>query len=855
MAEGASLTPKRKTRVIFDPDDPALGQGVWGGWRWFGRVAPLAAKSRGENSPTSSKVHLWANGAWTLAPQQFDLGRWGVTDPGVILSPGSGLTAVDYTLHKYNTNRTYDIFWRKKTTTGGNWASLSAPTSVTSLNTALGGIKNLRPAAKSASALPANQPLCLRFHVYGRGADTYDYLGAMIFGQYALVLKGTGMAELWEYGTVVGAGSPSWVRADRFRFARASEVSDRYHCLTILPMTGVSGEKWIVINGVVLDTNEQGTTGTASTPGGTGAEAGSVQTGEYPFRWHEGRTGIPDQSGGSAYVTISSTLWVLEREDLRCLWQVSRVKFESSGYLLSDFHASDPTDTRTWSLGYVGYTALGYTLTPTFRNAAGTSITSSSGATSFYVRWDMASSDGASSPILWGYKVEKTATSTTLTPGAFTVSEKISGGTVDASGANGFLIGPFGADPRQEAASFHVEDFADNWPRLRKRSKLGVKIVTKADDGTTDVCLFKGYAKPHRTKKGHANRKSGAFIGGSTPSYPSPEWSVYQIEAVGMWQRLAQVTLRTSLAFENFAVDILSSSTSGLQGWRVTEAIKYLLSIAGFPASMQDIPSLSIRLNAGIGVAESDKILEPSTNVAEMIVRLARNYLGRFLVFDANAGTYGKWRLVGAPTSTSPLATFVGGNLAPVAGVVKPQAHLPSYGGSVPLLSKPDSYFEEPECNHLWAFTLADAFNTGGFRVDNHLYNYLSYKVPGSTVNPDPDSPHYCPEGEKLFVVADPTLWTGGSATWQATQAAVNFCAFRLFFYLCMAREVLTFKAPLCFVTDPVTGNKRPPRHYDPVSYGGKTWFVRTMAIDYQHDSAQLADYELVRLVEYKPNP
>jgi hypothetical protein len=784
---------------------------------------------------------------------QLDAGKWGVTDPGVILTPGSTLTTVDKTDHKVSPDRAYDVFWRKKTTTGGNYASLSAPSSVTSLNTTLSSIKNLRPLAKSASTLSINQPLCVKVFIDGLGTDAYDYVATVHFGQYALALKGDGIAELWEYGTVVGAGSSTWVRADRFRFALASAVTGRYHRILICPMVGVAREKWILFNGCQLETNEQGTAGTASTPGGTGASAGSVQTGEYPFRWHEGRTGIPDQSGGTDYVTTSARLWIMEREDLRCQWQVSKIKWEASGYLLSDIHAADPTDTRAWTTNYVRYTASGYTLTPTYKDSAGTTILSSSGASVFYVRWDMASTDGALTPILWGYKVERAATNTLISPTGFTVEGQLTGGSIDGSGASGFLIGPFGSDPRLETASFRVDDLADNWSRLRTRSRLGVKVVTKADDGITDVTLFKGYAQPHRTRKGHSNRTEGGAYGASAASYPSAEWSSYQIEAVGMWHRLSSVTMRTALAYENFAVDS-TSGTGALQGWKVTDAIKHLLTLAGFPSSMQDIPTLSIRLNAGIGVGDSDKVLEPSVSAAEMVVRLARNYLGRFLVFDANAGSYGKWRLVGAPTSTTPLAAFVGGHLTPSGGATKPMGHLPSYSGSVPVLSRVDSYFVPPECNHLWAFTLADVFNTGGFRVDNHLYNYLSYDVPGATTSADPDSPHYCPEGEKLFVIADPTLWAGGSATWQGTQAAVNFCLMRLFYYLCMAREIVSFEAPLCFVTD-ASGHKRPPRHYDPVSYGGRTWFVRAMHLKIGHDGMQLADYELERLVEYKPNP
>ena len=147
-----------------------------------------------------------------------------------------------------------------------------------------------------------------------------------------------------------------------------------------------------------------------------------------------------------------------------------------------------------------------------------------------------------------------------------------------------------------------------------------------------------------------------------------------------------------------------------------------------------------------------------------------------------------------------------------------------------------------------------DAYNTGGFRVDNHLYNYLSYKVPGSTINPNPDSPHYLGR-ERLIIMADPALWAGSQVGgWQATQAAVNFVLARLFAYTCLARQRVMFTAPLIFTTDTATGRKRALRFYDVVTLDGQAgWYVRSCSPHYQHDRQQTADYTLERIEPYHP--
>lgn len=833
----SAMTPYRVTRAVFDYTETSFLRSAWGGQRMFHRISPMAAMQKGGDTPLSSSVFPWSSGAWTLRPKQWDTGIFAESTTGALLLPGSGLTAIDSRTFPLIGSGDGDKFFRK-INDGSGYASLSAPAKVTSLSAALHSTSGILPIAKSTSSLPVNQPLCLRFTLDGVLGSAPGWAGAVIFGQYALGFRGNGIAEIWEYGTPTGGSSALWRRHDAFRFSRPNQVSSAAHHILVFPHIGPTGEKYISFASLSLDSPGQASAGLGSTPGGSGATSSTDKL----FRWEEFTTDIPDQSGGAANVTTSAQLWILERPTVRGSWQVSKLVFEESGSLTSEFWAGEPGDTRSVELRYVRTLFTGCTVTQEYRDPAGT-VTTTPGD-SFYVKWGLATTDQTKTPILWGYKLYRSPVfGTSAADSSF------------APPATNFDIQPGEGDPRVEQASLLCEDRVNTYPRLHLRAELPLQIVvTDSSSGSpVDVKLFQGYAlSPHRTRLGRTRRMPGMSGQYDTGVNPTVEWSQYQVTAAGMWRRLQETTLRTALALEDFAIDTTSAT---LAPWKVTDAIKRLLTAGGFPASMQRIPDLSLRLWPGIGTQDSDRILVPSTSIAEMVIRLCRNYLGRFLVFDANSGTYGQWTLVGAPSSTTPLANFVGGLDWSPGDPIKSEAQLASYpAGTAPTFGHRESFYIAPENNHLWAFTLADVSNTGGYRVDNHLYNFKSYAVPGSGVTPDLNSPHYLGR-ERLVILADPTLWAGSQiGGWQATQQAVDYVLYRVFAYTCMAREVVRFQAPLLFVTDPDTGNKRPLRFYDVVTLDGTTgWYVRSCNPNYHSDRQQTADYVLGRLVEYKP--
>lgn len=842
------MTPGRVTRVVFDEDYYDLNQSLWGGWQFYDQVSPQVAAVKGADGRFSSNLYYWSSGAWTLRPLQMEMGRFAETNPGVTGALGSSSTTT--ITGKWNPATEYgltDLFFRKDS---ANVAvaptSLSPSAAVTALPTALGTMTApMDPILKTNANLGINQAICIRFAINGSFVGAYDWIGAIIFGQYALALRGDGWAEVWEYGTPRLGGSAAWGKHGTFRYSKPNQVTGFYHQIVVFPHVGPTSEKFIAFASANLDAPQQGAAGLASNPG-TRSVSGGVVSSEYLHRWDETSTPTQDSAGGGGNVTTAGKLWILERRNLRAQWQVSHLVYADAGQLLTNMWGAETNDSRTVAVAKIGTLPASTSINSTLKNGLGVTVTTSTAGSAFYIQWDFAGPK-TSTPILWAYKVHREATSTLRSPTSFTTP------------GTDYHIMSGVSDPRTEQAMFRVEDRNDEFPRLRTRAELPCRVVVTDSSGEdpVEVNLFKGTViSPLRTKLGMA-RSAGAAGLGDPVTHPSQEWSQYQCTAAGMWHRLQVTTLRTALSYQNFAYDSAAGlgAQGQIQGWKITAAVEYLLKAAGFPSAMINIPDLAMRFKAGVGTQDSDRILEPSTSIAEMIVRLCRNYLGRFLVFDANQGTYGKWTLVGAPSSTTALAHFVGGPTWTPGDPPLPGHCLTSYAANTaPTFGRRGSYYVAPDHNHLVALTIVDTQGTGGTRVDNHLYNFLSYNVPGASVDADPDSPHYLGY-ERALILADPSLWAGSYiGGWEETQKTVDFVLMRLFAFTCMARQRTNFKAPLLFITDPATSRRRPLRFYDVVTLDGvEGWYVRSCTPDYRSDRLQTADYELERLVEYRP--
>lgn len=887
------ITPERVIEAQFDIEDYALSRAAWSVVRLYGQVAPAAARDKAVDSASATNLHHWASGCWTLRPKQ--LRPWQAQEKTLNVlvwsaAPYAAATGSQRPMYRNfsetgaspgsdNAANGNDKFFQKTVQAGTSWASgvLSAPTELADL---LGLLANPPAVLGEAQAkgtqpldliqvptnnAPPNQAISLRWLVPGFGNLGYQYLGTLGFGQYHLSICGDGMAELWELAKKKGAEAKTWQKRCSFRYCRPELVAGYAHTLIIFPHVGLQNEKFVAFASAQMDAPGTAAAGLLSSPS-SGRGAGSLTSGEYLWRWDEVLTNSEDVTeetypGDSAHIsTIGGPVRLVERRDLRGLWQVAPVEWESAG-LLTDLSASqpEPTSGPISAVYYNQERATGggsSTLTGKLLDATDDTLWSGTGDAPNPIRAQFefeASPDRYETPVLWGYRLFRPGVYTLMEPGPFTTSY---------DSQDKLRIRQGGREAASEGADFTVDDLADDFPRLRLRGELPLRIVTSfqppAGGDAVVVKLFRGYAiQPYRTKLGRSEKGYGMGNVGAPRPYPSPEWSRYQITAVGMWHRLTAeaTTMKTALSLRDFFRD-----PDDAQGrpWKVTAAISYLLQSAGFPTSMISLPSLDVRLNPGIGGEQSDLVIDQSIGVGEVIVRLARMYLGRTLIFDANAGTYGKWKLVGAPTSTTSLMDFVTTPATPTGSSATYQLPLHPGGfpaATVPVLSKPETHIVPPEANHLWVCNKVDVFNgPGGLRLDNNVHNYLSYKVPGSTVDPDPDSPHYLGT-ERLVVVADQALWAGAGAStggYDASQRIIDYILLRLFRHVCMARTVMTFSAVLQPIWDAAESKWRLPRFYDVCTFNGQEgWYVRHCSPDISFDHMQQATFQIERLEPY----
>jgi len=182
----------------------------------------------------------------------------------------------------------------------------------------------------------------------------------------------------------------------------------------------------------------------------------------------------------------------------------------------------------------------------------------------------------------------------------------------------------------------------------------------------------------------------------------------------------------------------------------------------------------------------------------------------------------------------------------PVGGAILPHGSAAYAANTGPITDNVRYSTIRPEGNHLWLFTAPPFNGAGSWRSEAHLFNYRSYKVPGMTAQPDPNSAHYL-GFEKMIIVPDAGLIVPGSM--ELTQRAVNIAARRVFTYACLPRQVMPVRSPFVIVNDLRNGRPRPLRYYDAVTVNGQGgWYVRTPTVEITAPN-HWGTYELERIV------
>lgn len=388
----------------------------------------------------------------------------------------------------------------------------------------------------------------------------------------------------------------------------------------------------------------------------------------------------------------------------------------------------------------------------------GNNFQSIAGVQAYYCKFTL-SADAAAvqTPALRGYAVAVPHAVGSLAP------VTIGGGKVTNLSCTGPDI-----HPDQDTARLQVQDLKGELALLRARGRIPGQVAVYDDADALVSILHEGEVSlAVGTRRGRTGR------------WPQ-NWYEYDVTMVGMWARVAECI---SLDLKRFIF-----TTNYGQAWKVTDIIRYcLIEKAGFPAGQVDIPDLDIRLfPMSDGSNVDDFTLQPGVSIAEFLRGIAERYLAMTLIWDANAGAAGMWRLLFNPTLDSPvLASFV----KRASGSGKAMTHPGAFPAGTTFIED-KSYREEVkplEGNYVLVVGVETVLPS---KIASAIYNPLSYDFVGATSDPL----HIDYLGRFVPIVhVDPTL---------RNQNATRFVARRIFNFACHGQKWLRFTAPLLLIED-----------------------------------------------------
>lgn len=406
----------------------------------------------------------------------------------------------------------------------------------------------------------------------------------------------------------------------------------------------------------------------------------------------------------------------------------------------------------------------------------------------------------------------------------------------------GVSIQGVGFHPDREGATLQIEDTKNLLGTVQtRRTPVIVETTYDSADQTKKCILFRGYtARVTSTQRGKTGK-----------TYPSPDWKSMRCELVGMWDRL------NANRFWHQQINLSDASTSlrGVSGtarvpWKVTDFIREVIWMCGFPDAQINIPDIPITFFAAKSSdAQDSYLIPPGTRLSDLLPAVSRDHLNCYLVFDANAGSDGQWRLLAPPNATSPaLWTFT---LEACAAGKAPHLSA-SYGSNISPILEIDgaeyrSYPQYPEAN---VITVTSRPMAGASSVDTFVQqemNFKSFRAPGFTSQADPTSVDWLGMIQEV-AYTDPTL---------ETQEAVNWVTRRIANAVLYGRRIHSFAAEAVLIdaatAEPsvyTTNTHRPLRAGDVVNLKSRTGattrcVVQSMNVSYEKTVHQVAFYEL----------
>ena len=831
----SNATPNRATKVYFDVPDSCLTSRAWG----IRRNGPDISLELGEGALSTNNVMVWPTGAITLKFLQKDLASIAqnasfgqflpVVDAQALLKKlvAASILAVE-NVYAYASDlpgmpalgsgqvSSGSPYIVKRIPAGGSYnGSIASGTPGFPVYPEQGS-SPLDRVAESTDVYGENQGWFLSWTDPGHAVSYPSYTWAFYFGQFVVAFTGSGIAEL--YQQVDGVFSDP---VKTWRYARAGQISGTAHSMAIFPHMGPDGTTaYIAFSNCQVDQADVNgtaliTTDTSSTPGDA----------VYAFPQAVGLFGTP--SGlGPGVVTQAAPFRVDIARDLGLKFQVSLLAFPTTGALLdgpANLPCLNPLAPVTMGIdaAYGGPYTIEAQLYDGDSPALYDPDVSQSVAASFQF-----SGDGFNTPILWGYSLNRPATSDIYAPGQFT------GGNLRSVHLSGYS-----GDPTQENGTLTIDDPRGELTALLTRGQFSVLVtIEHTENGTVyETPVFSGYVNG---PEAHRRSKPGRV-------YPSPYRHLYTLPLVGNWLRLSEAVnhgVQQTKYYQDLSVQVADGPNVG---WKATDAIYDLLLCCGLTPSQINLPDLPVRLWQAQGDKVDQYAVETAADYAELAQKIASSYLGLNLCYDLPSG---QWILVqGTPEGAPPLYSFYTGS--PQEAGITSKTVVPTapgaYGPSATYITEFRVTTVPPDFTAIHVSTgVAQANVRSPKAIERWIYNYNAFQVPGGVPpNHGPNNPDYFGRLKEAEII-DPSL---GGGTDAETQAAVDWTAKRVYDFACHAQRLAHFESPLVFVLDPDTNLYRLPRYMDPIQINGTYWIVKTCVPHYEEDNKQMATWEVIQ--------
>jgi hypothetical protein len=476
--------------------------------------------------------------------------------------------------------------------------------------------------------------------------------------------------------------------------------------------------------------------------------------------------------------------------------------------------------------------------------------------------------DGKQTPVIYGIDVWAEAT------GAYLDRVPITGGRLkDLS-----ITGP-DLDVSHETAHIELEDLTDalqvtdggvTAPLLRTRGRVLCKVCTYWQDTVggawQESVLFEGETTDAPSEKTGKPARTGSHGRGTVRLYPSVNAHDYSATLAGRWARLKPQGMSWCLRDFSQADPTRDPAPFDDYGkplpWRIQDMIRWLFNAMGVPDEELDIPDVQVRAYLS-GTDAQEFMLTPAADIPEVIFRLAKDYLGCYVIRDPNACIVhrtwggmehptGMWRVLQPPAlDATPIWNFTTGGPGVVSGGLVKVLHRPeAYPARTSFIRKIRVRADPPEVNLVNVTATGDMLQNGQGEqtLTKTLWNPRSVKFTDAQPEPVRSHPDYLGFLSPLERF-DTLLFS---------EEMLNFVCKRIFNRSAYGLSWRDFAAPLVLVDDSsdiYLAQKRPLRVYDYVTINGYPAIFRNANAKMANSYTQWGFYQALMVTDHVYQP